>query len=251
MTKKGQFIILEGIDGSGKKTQMALLVSWLKEQGIPVETVDFPRYQDNAFGELVGRFLNGEFGQLDKVNPYLAVLPYMIDQLLAKPTIEKWISQGKTVVANRYFTSNVHQIAKFPKGEEREKFRDWLWRVGWGELGIYKPDLVIVLLVPPIITYKLSLKKRGGFYVQEKLLDIAVAELSTKKGKRSVTQEKLLDIAEVDQAHQVATFEEYQLTAQNEPNWVIVDCVTSEEELKEPEEIHQEIVSLLSLRLNF
>jgi dTMP kinase len=221
--KRGWFVVLEGIDSSGKRTQLDLLTTRLKKTGRPVEAIDFPRYRGNVFGELVGRYLNGDFGRLDEISPYLAVLPYMIDQYLGGQCIEEWKAQGKIVVANRYFTSNVHQIAKLPPGGEREKYRRWLWRAGWEEFGIFKPDLVVVLLVPPAVSEKLA----------------------TKKGKRAYLQERLLDIAEIDRGHQAAAYEEYRRTARDEPDWVTIDCLNRRGELEPAEEIHGKIWALL------
>lgn len=222
----GSFIVLEGTDSSGKKTQLDLLAKRLSKEGYQVKTLDFPRYQGNAFGKLAGRFLNGEFGKLDEISPYLAVLPYMIDQYLGGQEIKKWVDQGKLVVTNRYFTSNVHQIAKFPKGEKREAFRRWLWPAGWKEFGIYKPDLIIVLLVPPSIA----------------------RELTYQKGQRAYLQEKLLDIAEASQDHQSASYEDYKHTAGQEKDWLTIDCLDRDGKLKPPRAIHQEIWSVLADR---
>ena len=54
--KKGKFIVIDGIDGSGKATQTKLLVAKLKENGYKVKTIDFPQYEENFFGKMVGRY---------------------------------------------------------------------------------------------------------------------------------------------------------------------------------------------------
>ncbi len=215
----GSFIVIEGVDASGKKTQTDLLVRRLRNEGRETRAIDFPQYDDNAFGELVGRYLNGEFGELLDIPPYYAVLPYMIDQYLGGQKIKRWVDEGKTVVADRYFTSNVHQIAKYPAGPEREAFRDWLWPTGWDELGIYRPDLVIVLLVPPAVARRLG----------------------EKKGERAYLQEKLLDIAEQDHDHQTAAYHEYLYMVETEPTWVAVQCLHETGELRSPEAIQEDI----------
>lgn len=220
---KGRFIVIEGIDGSGKKTQLDLLEKRLKRHGYQVEQLDFPRYQENAFGRLVGRYLAGEFGELGKVSPYFLVLAYMLDQYLGHRCIESWINDGRMVIANRYFTSNVHQIVKFPAGKEREKFRGWLWRTGWDELGLYKPDLVILLLVPPRVSRRLTGQKDQRVYLQEKLLDIAESDLD----------------------HQAAAYEEYRRTAGEEAGWVTLNCLDAKGNLKSPAQVHKEIWALL------
>jgi len=170
---KGIFIVIEGIDGSGKATQTELLKNRLEKSGRKILIGDFPRYYTSEWGKLVGRFLTGEFGKLDEVNPHLAVLPYMIDQYVwSRDFAIPWIKKGGIILSNRYFTSNVHQIAKF-NGSVKEKYRDWLWRMGYEELGILRPDLVLFLDVPPKISLKLNKTKSDREYLKGRKQDIA------------------------------------------------------------------------------
>jgi len=69
MKKRGEFIVIEGIDGSGKTRQFKLLEQRLRSIKNKLITTDFPRYYESKWGELVGRFLTGEFGKLEEVNP--------------------------------------------------------------------------------------------------------------------------------------------------------------------------------------
>ena len=62
-------IAIEGIDGSGKGTQAKLLHQRLLDAGRSSELISFPRYSQTHFGQTIGRFLNGEFGKLDQVDP--------------------------------------------------------------------------------------------------------------------------------------------------------------------------------------
>ena len=66
---KGVFVVLDGIDGSGKATQTALLLERLQEAGYKTGTIDFPQYYDNFFGKLTGEYLTGKLGD---VHPKLA-----------------------------------------------------------------------------------------------------------------------------------------------------------------------------------
>jgi hypothetical protein len=80
MTTHGLLIAIEGIDGSGKHTQANLLEHSLRSSGFPVYSTGFPQY-DSWFGQMVGKFLNGDFGPLDSIDPrftallYAAILP--------------------------------------------------------------------------------------------------------------------------------------------------------------------------------
>ncbi len=111
---KGKLVVIEGSDGSGKATQVELL-----RKAIDCVVFDFPRYKDNIYGQLIERYLKGEFGQ---VSAYFASLPFAIDRLLAKPEIEKALQNGKLVLCNRYTASNkAHMAANLPD-MEREEF---------------------------------------------------------------------------------------------------------------------------------
>jgi len=125
------FVVVEGPDGTGKSVQAALLEKRMKLEGFKVLVGDFPRYEGSAWGKLVGRFLRGEFGKLGEVSPYLAVLPYMLDEYTWSRDIARpFVKRGGKIVLNRYFTSNVHQIAKLT-GKKQRDFKDWLWKSGY------------------------------------------------------------------------------------------------------------------------
>ena len=225
-THYGKFILIEGTDGTGKSFQASLLknnlcergygvqkkdlknnqVSLLEDEfmqkGFKVETDDYPRYESSEWGKLVGRMLTGEFGELMTISPYLAVLPYMIDQYWGSQQIKKWLRSGRYVISNRYFTSNVHQVAKL-EGATRDEYRDWIWRMGWKEMKILKPDLVIVLKVELEVCRQNVLKKTG----------------------RKYTGEEKMDQAEADFDHQVKAAEEYQWMIDHNPGWWVgIEC---------------------------
>jgi dTMP kinase len=223
---KGKFIVIEGIDGSGKGTQTELLVNRLKKEGIDLVTDDYPHYDTGFWGKQVGRLLTGEFGELFTISPYLAVLPYMLDEADgSKKIIGPALEKGKIVVSNRYFTSNVHQIAKQPE-DEREKYTDWLWEAGYHQMGIIKPDLVLVMSVAPEIC-------------RENIL---------KKAKRNYTGQEAMDQAESNFNHQMETAKEYTKMAEKEPDrWIIIDCCR-DEKLLPMEEINEIIWNELKRR---
>lgn len=166
----------------------------------------FPRYYSSDWGKLVGDFLSGKFGDLRHVSPYLATLTYMLDQYTWSRDIgRKWIDSGGWVVSDRYFTSNVHQIAKLNTRAKGE-FRKWIWRMGWEELGILKPDLVIFLDRPPLDSIRLNRHKDERKYI---------------KGRKR-------DIAERDYGHQDRAYREYLRTVNdNRGWWVPVRCPTT------------------------
>ncbi len=94
MPARGKLIVLEGIDGSGKRTQLDMLAQALASRGVPFAQISFPRY-DGFFGKLVARYLNGEFGPLEAVDAHFSALLYAGDRLEAKPIIESTLASGK------------------------------------------------------------------------------------------------------------------------------------------------------------
>lgn len=214
--QEGKFNVMEGIDGSGKATQTGLLVARFKKEGFEVETDSYPHYKTSFWGRHVGRMLKGDFGNPMEVSPYLTALPYMLDQANGSVQIRQWLEEGKIVVSDRFFTSNVHQIAKMPE-EKREEYASWLWSAGYEELKIQRPDLVVALLVTP---------------------EICRANI-LKKDKRDYVGEGVMDKAEEDLVHQMETAKEYRRMVKNNPDWwVAIECC-KEGRLLAPEEIHE------------
>src|SRR5271169_6709206 len=142
MTPRGKLIALEGIDGSGKRTQLDLLARALGAQGRATLQISFPRYE-SSFGKLVARYLNGEFGSLETVDPHLSALLYAGDRLEAKPELESALAAGKIVLADRYVGSNLaHQSERVPP-ERRDEFLAWLRHLEYGLYGLPVEDLVV------------------------------------------------------------------------------------------------------------
>src|SRR5947209_1104297 len=107
--KKGKFIVIEGTDGSGKTTQLNLLVERLRKEKKKIETADFPQY-DNFSGAFVAKYLRGEYGTADEVGPYRGSIFYAVDRYDKSFEIRKWLEAGKIVLSNRYVSANMgHQ----------------------------------------------------------------------------------------------------------------------------------------------
>src|SRR6201982_3330256 len=114
MPVRGKLIAIEGIDGSGKRTQVELLATALRTQGHSVHSTGFPQYV-SWFGKMVGQFLNGELGPLESVDPHFTALLYAGDRFEAKSQLTAALDRGKIVLADRYIASNLaHQTARAP-----------------------------------------------------------------------------------------------------------------------------------------
>ncbi len=159
----GKLIVIEGLDGSGKSTQLELLFENLKKSGIDCKTVSFPDY-DNPSSTLVKMYLNGNFGKKPgDVNAYAASVFYTVDRYASyKANWGEYYKNGGTIVSGRYTTSNaVHQASKLPE-DKWEDFLSWLYDFEYNKIGIPKPDKVIFLDMPVEVSQKLLTKRYEG-----------------------------------------------------------------------------------------
>jgi dTMP kinase len=225
MPARGKFIVLEGIDGSGKRTQLDLLARAFTARGMAFSQISFPNYS-RFFGKLVARFLNGEFGSLEAVDPHFSALLYAGDRLESRAAIEAALASGQTVLADRYVGSNLaHQGARVPS-EKREEFLAWLRELEYGVYALPAEDLVIYLRVPVAEAHRL------------------VAE----KGARGYTNQKH-DLQEADLAHLEAASQVYDELARQR-NWARIECFdAAARALRSPEAIHKEILATIDARV--
>ena len=152
----GKLIVIEGLDGCGKSTQLELLPQNLKMRGIESQSVSFPDY-DSDSSALVKMYLNGEFGKKPgDVNAYAASLFYAVDRFASyKTNWGEYYNKNGVIVSGRYTTSNaVHQTSKMDE-TEWEEFLDWLYDLEYNKVGIPKPDKVIFLDMPVEVSQKL------------------------------------------------------------------------------------------------
>ncbi|PYU36360.1 MAG: thymidylate kinase [Acidobacteria bacterium] len=225
MTHRGKFIAIEGIDGSGKRTQIDLLSSALEARGIDHVRYSFPRYE-SSFGRLVARYLNGEFGRLDTVDAHFSALLYAGDRFEAKGELAAALASGRTVLADRYVGSNLaHQTARVGP-QRREEFLSWLKRLEYGIYGLPVEDLVIYLRLPAVEAHRL-------------------VGLKTSREYTSLQR----DLQEADLKHLEQAALVYDRLA-TEPNWVTVECFDSTAgALLPPEVIHRAVMAAVEAQL--
>lgn len=195
----GKLIVIEGLDGSGKSTQLELLPQNLKLQGIESRSVSFPDYDSNS-SALVKMYLGGEFGKKPgDVNAYAASLFYAVDRFASyKTTWGEYYNQNGVIVSGRYTTSNaVHQTSKMDE-HEWQGFLDWLYDLEYNKVGIPKPDKVIFLDMPIEVSQKLLSGRYEG-----------------DEGKKDIHES---DTAYLDKCRKAAMF-----TAQYS-GWTIIPC---------------------------
>ena len=216
------FIVLEGLDGAGKSTQIRMLRQLFADRGVESEYVHFPRFDSPVYGQLIARFLRGEFGGVQEVDPYLVALIFAGDRADAAPQIRQWLAEGKAVVLDRYVYSNVgFQCAKLPAGEERDRLADWIVNLEFGHNALPRPDLSLFLDVPFAFTErKLSEVCEGDDrdYLQGGQ-DIHEASLQLQQDVRSV----------------------YLASAAKDPSLRVVDCSDASGAMESPEGIFAKI----------
>lgn len=159
----GKLIVIEGLDGCGKSTQLELLPKKLSEKGIDVKSVSFPDYESRS-SALIKMYLGGEFGNRpDDVNAFAASSFYAVDRFASfKKNWGEFYNDGGTVVAGRYTTSNaVHQASKLDSSKW-EEFLQWLYDFEYNKIGIPKPDMVIFLDMPTSVSQKLLAGRYSG-----------------------------------------------------------------------------------------
>jgi dTMP kinase len=157
----GKLIVIEGLDGSGKGTQAALLAEYLRGKGCRVREISFPDYASDG-SALVRMYLNGELGgSPDATNAYAASMFYAADRYVSYRTDweKDYLEPDTVVIANRYTTANAyHQLAKLPR-DQWDGFLTWLWDFEFARLGLPKPDAVVALSMRPEVSRALIEKR--------------------------------------------------------------------------------------------
>jgi dTMP kinase len=156
-------IVLEGLDGAGKSTQVKKLKEYIVSKGRELKYLHFPRFDAPVVGEMIAKFLRGDFGDINQVDPMLVALLYAEDRREASKMVREWLSAGDVVLFDRYVYSNIaFQCAKMEDPAKREELRDWIFKSEYEDFGIPRPDINIFLDVPiGFVSSKLSEVREG------------------------------------------------------------------------------------------
>ncbi|MBR4950070.1 MAG: deoxynucleoside kinase [Clostridia bacterium] len=156
----GKLIVIDGLDASGKETQVKLIFEKLKKEYDKVIRLDFPNY-DKPYCEPVKMYLNGEFGKNpDDVNAYAASTFFAVDRYASYMSEwKKYYDEDYIIICDRYASSNpIYQLTKL-KEEEKQAYLDWVYDFEFEKLSIPKPDMVIFIDMPPEYSFKLIEKR--------------------------------------------------------------------------------------------
>lgn len=213
------FIVIEGVDASGKETQTKLLCSRFEN----AQHIEFPDYASES-SSLVKMYLAGDFGKTaDDVSPYAASVFFACDRFASyKMKWKKTLDNGGMVIADRYVSSNlIHQSCKITDEAEKQRFISWLEDFEYGIMGIPKPDFTVFLNMPP---------------------EFAAQLIKARNNKINGSTEK--DIHESDSAYMLNAYNSAVELAKQK-NWFTVLCAENGR-IKTPEEISDEIFAAVT-----
>ena len=226
-----KFIVIEGLDGAGKSTQIRFIERFLESRHIKSKFIHFPRTDAPVYGELVSRFLRGDLGKIDEVHPNLVALIYAGDRKDAATLLRKWMEEGFVVIADRYLYSNIaFQCAKLQVGQERNKLAQWIKHLEYEYNDIPVPDLNLFLDVPFEFTRQSLAKVREG---------------DDREYLRGAS-----DIHEADMSFQEKVKEVYLWQVNENEDFDRVDCGSSEGKMLSPEEISEKIIFKIQQKLS-
>ena len=215
-------VVLEGLDGAGKSTQVKRLRSYLEGLFGSLEYIHFPRYDAPVYGDLISRFLRGDFGNNETVHPQLVALLFAEDRHGAAPGMKATLAGGGHVLLDRYVDSNIaYQCAKVADPQEAEKLREWIFNTEYGHFELPKPDLNIFLDVPIGFVESKLRSNRGG------------ADRDYLEGAQ--------DIHEADIEFQKRVRDIYRKQCELDPKFIRIDCSDDWGQMLPPGEIFAKV----------
>ena len=183
------------------------------------------------YGDLISRFLRGDFGSNEAVHPQLVALLFAEDRHGAAPAVKEKLAEGRCVLFDRYVYSNIaYQCAKLADQAEAEALRNWIFDTEYGNFGLPVPDLNIFLDVPI------------GF-VESKLK-------SQRGGQDREYLEGGQDIHEADIEFQKRVREIYRRQCEIDPKFIRIDCSDEYGEMLPPGAIFAKIKAVVDSTIN-
>lgn len=219
-----KIIVIDGLDGSGKATQSAIVEKKLKDLGYNVVKASFPNYNSES-SAAVRMYLNGELGtDAKKLNPFMCSAFYAVDRAIqfCQTLREEYEKDNNIILLDRYLSANIiHQGGKFKSDDKMKDFFLWDYKFETEYLGIPKDDITIVLEVPVNVSQKLMTKRYNG-------------------------NEEKKDIHEADVEYLNLCYHSMEVACNTLPseghNWVRVSCSNDGENIRDIEDINKEIM---------
>lgn len=221
----GLLVAIEGIDGSGKGTQAARLHQTLSAAGWKSALMGFPRYRDTFFGNRIGDFLNGRFGQLDDVDPFLAATLYAGDRFESRELLCSTIAANDVVVLDRYVPSNIAHQAGKRQNADRLRLRNWIEHLEFEIYRLPRPELVILFDLPAESAARLIAMKKARDYTP-----------------------LAADLQEADRSYQERVREAY-LELAEDKGWHTVPVVDGSSSLRPLDEVAADVAMIVQTQL--
>ncbi len=160
MKNRGKFIVFEGIDGSGKSTQIKKLAENLAKRGICCEQTLEPTY--GIVGGVLHDILSGKIKADPKVTASLFVADRLDHILNPEDGVLATLNSGKTVLCDRYyFSSYAYQSVEVP--------REWVIEANRLAKESLKPDAVIFVDISPEVAMERISQNRENIEIYESL----------------------------------------------------------------------------------
>lgn len=164
----GISLAIEGIDGSGKRTLAENLKAKFESIGLESEIISFPRHKEEFSGELVDKFLyEGLKFNDDEYKAVREGMLYAIDRMVSlgrirengKSKLDEY-NENKLMIFDRYLSSNFIHRCNNMEDKELISYIRTMEYIEFGLLGLPQPDITLVLLVKPEVSYK-NILNRG------------------------------------------------------------------------------------------
>lgn len=148
---RGKLIVFEGIDGSGKSTQIRLLADRLQEMHIAFYTTMEPT--DSPIGSMIRQILTGRMHADPKVIAALFTADRLDHLLNDVNGIARRIDEGTVVIMDRYyFSSYAYQSVDLPM--------EWLMHANEPAREIMRPDMNLFIDIEPELAMERISKNR-------------------------------------------------------------------------------------------
>ncbi|MGH4015795.1 MAG: dTMP kinase [Pseudonocardiaceae bacterium] len=146
----GRLVVIEGLDGAGKRTLADGLAAALTAQGATVARMAFPRYGTNVHADLARDALYGRLGDLAGSVHGMAVL-FALDRREAADGLRALRASHDVVLLDRYVASNAAYGAARLHEDAGGPFVDWVRALEVDRFGVPAPDAQLLLRVPATV----------------------------------------------------------------------------------------------------
>ena len=222
MNASKNFIVIEGLDGSGKSTQLKLIREYLEKHDRQFKDIHFPKMNEGYYGKLVAEFLRGEFGSIEQVDPKIVALLFAGDRKEHIHEVNQWLKDGFVVIADRYVNSNIaFQCAKMKDRAAKDRLKAWILDFEYGYHQLPRPSVSMFLDVPlESIKRSLATERKGE-------------DRDYLNGKRDIHEDSL--------QLQVKVRQEYLTMVEEQEDFHLIKCYDDKGNYLPPLAIHEEV----------